>query len=131
MRSFGMADEPDKPRPVQVISPGSERPRDLIIQRDIAERLIARYLRDRMSHRDANELAKHICDGIVSLMPEPGSAALRGWRMIPEYPPYESRKQIGAAMQEAVRAQDDDSLVREMWAIVYRHAHDLPDDVVA
>ena len=124
-----MADERDKPRPMQITSPSFERPNDLKIQRSIAERLIARYLRDRMSHWDANELAKHICDGIMSLMPEPGSAALRGWRMIPEYPPYESREQIGAAMQ-GVQVQDRDSLAREMWAVVYRHAQDLPEDFV-
>jgi hypothetical protein len=120
----------DEPRPVPTTSPGFARPDDLKIQRNVAERLIARYLRDRMSHQDANELAKHICDGIASLMPEPGSAALRGWRMIPEYPRYESREQVGAAMQ-AVQVQDRDSLAREMWAIVYRHAQDLPDDFVA
>jgi hypothetical protein len=70
-----MANEDDKPRPVKINAPGyaKDRTNTLSISKDTAERLIARYLRDRgkMSPIDANSLASQICVGIQMAMPMP------------------------------------------------------------
>jgi hypothetical protein len=80
--------EDDRPRPVQITGPGyvKDRTNHLRIQKDAAQRLIARYLREKMTPADANDMVNRICDGILSNMPAGGRSALRGFRMIPEYP---------------------------------------------
>jgi len=49
----------DRPRPVQITSPGyvKDRTNHLRIQKDAAQRLIARYLREKMTPADANDMA--------------------------------------------------------------------------
>jgi hypothetical protein len=128
-----MADD-DKPRPVQITSPGyvKDRTDDLRIKKDAAQRLIARYLREKMTPGEANDFANRIIDGIVSNMPAAGRTALRSFRMIPEYPPDDVAPRVAAAFR-AIRPQQnqDWSLARDVWEVVYRHGQALPDDVVA
>jgi hypothetical protein len=127
-----MADD-DKPRPVQITSPGYVKDRtDDRIKKDAAQRLIARYLREKMTPGEANDFANRIIDGIVSNMPAAGRTALRSFRMIPEYPPDDVAPRVAAAFR-AIRPQQnqDWSLARDVWEVVYRHGQALPDDVVA
>jgi hypothetical protein len=128
-----MSQEPNKPRPVQMTSRGykhDDRTDDLRIQKGAAQRLIARYLRERMSPSEANDLADRICDGILCAMPTPSRPALLGWRMISEHAPHESIGEIAGAFRRLSREGDDGWLVREIWATVYKHGTSLPDDVV-
>jgi hypothetical protein len=124
----------DRPRPVQITSPRyvKDRTNHLRIQKDAAQRLIARYLREKMTPADANDMANRICDGILSNTPTGGRSALRGFRMIPEYPPEDVSSRIAAAFR-SIRPQqtNDPNLAREMWQVVYQHGHALPDDIVA
>ena len=123
----------DKPRPVRIISPGyvQGHTNDLRINRDAAERLIARYLRAKMLPADANDLASQICDGIVMNMPAASRPALRGFRMIPEYPPDDVVSKVATDLRSIdLDERHDWSLGRTGWEIVYRHGQALPDDVV-
>ncbi len=81
---------------------------------------------------EANDFANRIIDGVVSNMPAPGRTALRGIRMIPEYPPENVAPRMAAAFR-AIRPQQsqDWNLARDVWEAVYRHGQALPDDVVA
>jgi hypothetical protein len=126
--------EDDKPRPVQITKPEyvKDRTNHLRIHKDAAQRLIARYLREKMTPADANDMANRICDGIVSNMPTGGRTALRGFRMIPEHPPQDASSRIAAAFRSIRPQQASDwSLASEMWEVVYRHGQALPDDIVA
>jgi hypothetical protein len=127
-----MADE-EKPRQVHVTRPTYMRDRtnDLRIQKDVAQRLIARYLREKMTPGDANDFANRIVDGIVSNMPAAGRPALRGFRMIPEHPPEDLTSKIASAYR-SIRPQGktDWALARDLWEIVYKYGQALPDDVV-
>jgi hypothetical protein len=127
-----MTEETDKPRPVQIQSPGygGDRTNDLRMNKDAAQRLIARYLREKMSPGDANNFANRIVDGIVSNMPMPQRPALRGWRMIDQYAPYEIRGQLASAFKAIRLNTSDDSVAEEVWKAVYRHGTALPDDIV-
>jgi hypothetical protein len=129
-----MAEDPDKSRPVQLRHAGhvTDRTNNLRIQKDVAQRLIARYLREnKMMPGDANELSNRIIDGIVSNMPVAGRPGLRGFRMIPEHPPEDVCSQVAAAFR-TIRPQEnkDWSLARDVWDAVYRHGTAIPDDVV-
>ena len=108
---------------MQITSPNyvQDRANDLKINKDAAQRLIARYLREHLSPKNANDLSNRICEGILSSMPTPTRPSLRGWRMIPEYPPSESTHQIFADIR-ALRFQDAEyAIAREVWSIVYRY----------
>jgi hypothetical protein len=70
-----------------------------------------------------------ICDGILASMSTPARPSLRGWRMIPESPPFESTDQIEAAFR-SLRLQDSYGLARDGWSVVYKYGHNLPDEVV-
>ena len=102
-----MAEKTDKGRPVQITSPGYslDRTNHLRIQKDAAQRLIARYLREKMTPGEANDFANRIVDGIVSATPSPTRPALRGWRMIDQDPPHESTDKIAAEFR-SVRLQE-------------------------
>jgi hypothetical protein len=107
-----------------------ERRNELKINRDAAERLIARYLRERISPADAIGLARRICDGMLASMSTPVRPSLRGYRMIAEHPPYGSMERIGAQIR-ALRIQEDrHELARDAWGVVYGYGEALPDDVV-
>jgi len=125
-----MADE-DKGRPVRVTSPGYriDKTDDLRINKDEAQRLIARYLRDKMNPGEANNLANQIIDGIVAAQKTAARPALRGWRMIPE-PPEDVRARLVASIK-AIRPTDSEhSISADAWKAVYRHGTALPDDMV-
>ncbi|MBR0746201.1 hypothetical protein JQ582_19910 [Bradyrhizobium japonicum] len=127
-----MADEADKGRPVQVTSPSyrSDKTDDLRIRKDDAQRLVARYLREKMNPGDANDLANRIVDGIVAAQKTASRPALRGWRMIPEHPPEDVLSQLSSSIR-AIRPTDDvRSTCSAAWKAVYRHATALPDDIV-
>lgn len=128
-----MADEVDKGRPVQITSPSyrSDKTDDLRIHKDEAQRLIARYLREKMNPGEANNLANQIIDGIVAAQKTAGRPALRGWRMIPEHPPEDVRARLVASIR-AIRPTDNEhSICTDAWKAVYRHGTALPDDIVA
>jgi hypothetical protein len=130
-----MAEDINKPRPVQVTSPNYslDRTNDIRIQKDAAQRLIARYLRDsKMLPGEANALANSIIDGLVSNMSAPARPALRGWRMIGQYPPEDAVHRVAAAVK-AVRLHttDDRAMALDTWAAVYRNGTAMPDDIVA
>lgn len=122
-----------KPRPVRVFSPGyvQGHTNDLRINRDTAERLIARYLREKMLPAEANDFARRICNGIVTSMPAAGRPALRGFRMIPGYPPDDVVSKVATGLRTLdLDERHDWSLGRAGWELVYRHGQALPDDVV-
>jgi hypothetical protein len=130
-----MADDtPSKPRRVQPTSRGYklDRTNDLRIDRDDAQRLIARYLREKMNPGDANEMSSRIVAGLVSNAKSPSRPALAGWRMIPEYPPENVIGAVASAFK-AVRLNtaDNYSIARDAWKTVYKHGTSLPDDIVA
>jgi hypothetical protein len=127
-----MVDEQKKLQTVQITSPRTvlERTNDLRINKDAAQRIIARYLREKMLPDEANRLANRICDGLLTNMPTPSRPALRGYRMISEYPPGESRDQIAQAFLHMRRDADEWQVAREGWGIVYAHGQPLPDDIV-
>jgi hypothetical protein len=73
----------------------------------VAQRLIARYLRNaKMLPGEANDLSNRICDGIISNMPTAARPALRGVRMIPEYPSDDICKHVAAAFR-SIRPQEN------------------------
>lgn len=129
-----MTDE-KKPRPIHVVSPGYHRDRtnDIRIKRDDAQRLIARYLRERakLNTDDANDLASSICTGLAMKMPTGGRPGLRGFRMIPESPPGDVEERVAAAFRAIRPNQESDwNLAREVWSVVYGFGNAIPDDVV-
>ena len=118
-----MAEETDKGRPVQITSPGYllDRTNHIRIQKDSAQRLIARYLRDTMNPAQANELANRIIDGMVSATPSPMRPGLRGWRMIDEHPPHGYTDKIASEFR-AVRLQEDNYFTAAgAWKVVYKY----------
>ena len=109
-----------------------DRTDDIRIKKDAAQRLIARYLREKMNPGEANDFANRIIDGIVSNMPAAGRTALRGFRMNPEHPPEDITPRVAAAFRSIRPQQTDDwGLARDVWEVVYRNGQALPDDVVA
>jgi|SRR5215217_3333840 hypothetical protein len=127
-----MPEETDKGRPVQIRSPGYalDRTNHLRIQKDAAQRLIARYLREKMTPGEANDFANRIVDGIVSATPTPMRPGLRGWRMIDDHPPMESTEKIAAEFR-SVRLQEGAYFTAsDMWKIVYKYGTAIPDDMV-
>lgn len=126
-----MAEETDKGRPVQIQSPGYslDRTNHLRVQKDTAQRLIARYLREKMNPGDANDFANRIIDGLVSATPSPMRPGLRGWRMIDEHPPHESTDRIASEFR-SVRLDNSYFTAADVWKIVYKHGTAIPDDMV-
>jgi hypothetical protein len=132
-RRFALTDEPKKLQSVQITTPMSvsERTNDLRINKDTAQRLIARYLRDAKFLPDAaNQLSNRICEGLLSNMPTPSRPALRGHRMIDSYPPHDRRSQVAAAFRRLRRDGEDWEIARDGWAVVYEHGQAMPDDIV-
>jgi hypothetical protein len=127
-----MADETDKGRPVQITSPGYslDRTNHLRIQKDAAQRLIARYLREKMTPGDANDFSNRIIDGLASATPSPMRPGLRGWRMIDDHPPHESVDRIASEFR-SVRLQESGYFTAaDVWKIVYKHGTAISDDMV-
>ena len=95
-----MADDVDKGRPVHVTSPGyrSDKTNDLRIRKDDAQRLIARYLREKLNPGDANDLANRIVDGIVASQKTASRPSLRDWRMIPSHPPEDVISRLASSI---------------------------------
>jgi hypothetical protein len=129
-----MPNKTDKPGPVRITSPDyvQNRTNHIRIQKDAAQRIVARYLREKMPPGDAIDFAKRICDGLISNMPAPGRTALRSFRLIPENPPEEACSRIAAAFR-SINPQEprDQRLARGIWDVVYKYGQALPDDVVA
>lgn len=62
----------------------------LRLDKDAAHRLIARFLREKMSPDDANRFAAKICDSLHASMTKPMRPDLHSWRMIPGTPSLET-----------------------------------------
>jgi hypothetical protein len=127
-----MADQPDKPRPVEIKKPGHtmDRTNDLKIGKDAAQRIIARYLREKMTPDEANTLANRICEGIAAVAPTATRPGLRGWRMIDQYPPYEAKRRIAETFRAVRLNQDDNAVASAVWDVVFAQGIPVPDDVV-
>ena len=128
-----MADTPDKPQPVQIKRPSTsiERTNDIRINKDAAQRIIARYLRDhaKMLSGPANDLSTRICDGLHAAMPETVRPALRGFRMIGEYPVESNSAQIAGAIRAIDLKASNWTVAQNAWAVVYYYGNAIPDDV--
>jgi hypothetical protein len=128
-----MADETDKGRPIQITSPGYslDRTNHLRIQKDAAQRLIARYLRDsKMTPGAANDLSNRIVDGLISATPSPMRPGLRGWRMIDDHPPHESVDRIASEFRSVRLQERSYSTAVDVWKIVYKYGTAIPEDMV-
>jgi hypothetical protein len=100
------------------------------IDEGAAERLIAQRLRDgsRLSPVEANELANEIATGLKAATTSPTRAGLKGWRMIPEYLPFEQRDNLIQNMRlNGINASDDSA--RALWTLVYSYGRPIPDDI--
>lgn len=127
-----MTDEKKKPRTVEAHGPSAvqERTNHLRINRDAAQRIIARHLREKkISPEEANTLANAICNSIVASMPTPDRPALRNWRMIPEHPGYEVAQELRRRLGDQIESPDEQT-TRAIWKLIYDHGKTLPDDIV-
>jgi hypothetical protein len=72
--------ENEKGRPVQITHSGYsiDRTNTPRLEKDNAQRIIARYLREKMNPGEANDLANRIVDGLISNTSSPARPALRG-----------------------------------------------------
>jgi hypothetical protein len=125
-----MADETKKRKPVSIKVPSlvGDPTNDIRINKDAAERLVARYLREKLPPEEANTLASRIVGGMVSAMPTPERPALRGWRMISRYPPDHAG--VAAQFHRISSNAEDFEIARAVWAIVFERAEPLPGDMV-
>lgn len=98
----------------------------------LAERNIPRVLRDeaKMMSSEANNLANRICQVLGASMSAATRPAMRGYRMMPESPPEASIARLARAARNLSKKDHDRTLAREVWSLVYRQGHAIPDDVV-
>jgi hypothetical protein len=125
--------ENEKGRPVQITHPGYsiDRTNTLRLEKDNAQRIIARYLREKMNPGEANDLANRIVDGLISNTSSPARPALRGWRMIDRHPPAEMTDRIASAIKRVRLAGCSDyATAAEAWEIVCNHGTAIPEEVV-
>jgi hypothetical protein len=123
--------ENEKGRPVQITHPGYsiDRTNTLRLEKDNAQRIIARYLREKMNPGEANDLANRIVDGLISNTSSPARPALRGWRMIDRHPPAEMTDRIASAFKRVRLAGTDYATAAEAWEIVYNYGTAIPEEV--
>ena len=131
-----MANEPEKPRPVKITRPGHRKDNsgDVRINRDAAQRIIARYLRDeqRMAPGDANALATRIIAALVAAAPSPPRIGLRNAR-IPDIAPHGERTEIAHRCREIFESEEllDTLVAQRVWEVIYSYGIAVPDDVVS
>ncbi len=102
---------------------------DLRLDKDTAHRLVARFLREKMTPSDANSFATKICDGLQASMSMPTRPALSGYRMIPGHIPFERGMQFEADVATNIKGAEEGA-ASTLWKLVYSYGRELPDDVV-
>jgi len=98
---------------------------DFRINRDTAERIIARFLREKISSVEANSFASKICDSLQASMSSPTRVAPardieKGLRLIPSIPPKAIAKDYLAELQSFMQDIDPTEAL-EIWRTVFRH----------
>lgn len=101
----------------------------LRMEKDTAQRVVARLLREKLNPDDANKFAAKICDGIQASMKQPTRPGLSGWKMIPRHLPHHQERDFERDVHRLVTAEHPYAAA-DLWEAVYKYGTEIPDDIV-
>ena len=102
---------------------------DLRINEEVAERVIARVLREKMNPEDAYELASKIYNGLRASREVPTHKPVKGWRLISEELSKSMSRQFLADLQVFMEDIDRRSAAA-IWHTVFEYGRSVPNTVI-